>query len=118
MKLPVNPNRALCRGIEEVKIPPSLADERRRLPYGIDGVVVKVNSLRLQRLLDYTPAPRWAIALGYAPAEATTRVKGSRSARPDRAVTPVAILEPVALSGSTVDGPVYIMRMSRRRRGS
>ncbi|NMA92181.1 MAG: NAD-dependent DNA ligase LigA [Firmicutes bacterium] len=105
LKLPVNPNRALCRGIEEVKkYCLRWQEERRRLPYGIDGVVVKVNSLRLQRLLDYTArSPRWAIAFKYAPAEATTRVKGIQvSVGRTGAVTPVAILEPVALSGSTV----------------
>ncbi len=105
LRLPVNPHRGLCRGAEEV-----LAycrrwqEERRQLPYEIDGVVVKINRLELQDRLGHTArSPRWAIAFKYAPEEAATRVKDIRvSVGRTGAVTPIAILEPVLLSGSTV----------------
>ncbi len=78
--------------------------ERKNLPYDTDGVVVKVNSVRLQGELGFTAkSPRWAIAYKYKAEEATTRLLSvtfqiGRTGN----VTPVANLEPVLLSGSTV----------------
>jgi DNA ligase (NAD+) len=81
------------------------AEHRHDPPYEIDGVVVKVDRLDLQRRLGSTSrAPRWAIAYKYPPEEVTTRlldiqVNVGRTGR----VTPFAVMEPVKVSGSTVD---------------
>ena len=78
--------------------------ERRNLPYDTDGVVIKVNSLELQEQLGFTAkSPRWAIAYKYKAEEAATRLL-SVSFQVGRTgnITPVANLEPVLLSGSTV----------------
>ena len=81
------------------------AEHRHDTPYEIDGVVVKVDQIALQRQLGSTSrAPRWAIAFKYPPEEVTTRlldiqVNVGRTGR----VTPFAVMEPVKVSGSTVD---------------
>jgi DNA ligase (NAD+) len=81
------------------------AEHRHDPPYEIDGVVVKVDQIVLQQQLGSTSrAPRWAIAYKYAPEEVTTRlldiqVNVGRTGR----VTPFAVMEPVKVSGSTVD---------------
>ena len=80
-------------------------EHRHDPPYQIDGVVVKVDQIALQRQLGSTSrAPRWAIAFKYPPEEVTTRlldiqVNVGRTGR----VTPFAVMEPVKVSGSTVD---------------
>jgi DNA ligase (NAD+) len=74
-------------------------------PYEIDGVVVKIDQIALQRQLGSTSrAPRWAIAYKYPPEEVTTRLLDIRVnvGRTGR-VTPFAVMEPVKVSGSTVD---------------
>ncbi|MFI6739769.1 NAD-dependent DNA ligase LigA [Nonomuraea sp. NPDC050451] len=74
-------------------------------PYEIDGVVVKVDDFRTQRELGSTSrAPRWAIAYKYPPEEVNTKLLGievgvGRTGR----VTPYAVMEPVVVSGSTVE---------------
>ena len=81
------------------------AEHRHDPPYEIDGVVVKVDQIALQRQLGSTSrAPRWAIAYKYAPEEVTTRLLDIRVnvGRTGR-VTPFAVMEPVKVSGSTVD---------------
>src|SRR6266487_6537365 len=81
------------------------AEHRHDPPYEIDGVVVKIDQIALQRQLGSTSrAPRWAIAFKYPPEEVTTRlldiqVNVGRTGR----VTPFAVMEPVKVSGSTVD---------------
>jgi DNA ligase (NAD+) len=81
------------------------AEHRHDTPYEIDGTVVKVDDLATQTLLGATSrAPRWAIAYKYPPEEVTTRlleirVNVGRTGR----VTPFAVMEPVKVSGSTVD---------------
>jgi len=81
------------------------AEHRHDPPYEIDGVVIKVDQIALQRQLGSTSrAPRWAIAFKYPPEEVTTRlldiqVNVGRTGR----VTPFAVMEPVKVSGSTVD---------------
>ncbi|HZI18052.1 MAG TPA: NAD-dependent DNA ligase LigA [Pyrinomonadaceae bacterium] len=101
----VNPHRALCRGVEEViAFCERMEVERDRLEYEIDGVVVKVNSTALQEEFGSTAkAPRWAIAYKYPARQATTQVEDiivqvGRTG----ALTPVAVLTPVLLAGSTV----------------
>ncbi|HTY09270.1 MAG TPA: NAD-dependent DNA ligase LigA, partial [Candidatus Edwardsbacteria bacterium] len=77
---------------------------RDKLPYEIDGMVVKVNSFAQQRALAATThSPRWAIAYKFPARQATTVVRGIEfGVGRTGAITPVAILEPVAVSGSTV----------------
>ena len=81
------------------------AEHRHDTPYEIDGTVVKVDDLATQAQLGSTSrAPRWAIAYKYPPEEVTTRlleirVNVGRTGR----VTPFAVMEPVKVSGSTVD---------------
>ncbi|HEX2969214.1 MAG TPA: NAD-dependent DNA ligase LigA [Bacteroidales bacterium] len=78
--------------------------ERKKLPFDIDGVVIKVNSLRLQEELGFTAkSPRWAIAYKYKAEQAATRLRSVMfSVGRTGTVTPVANLDPVFLSGSTV----------------
>jgi DNA ligase (NAD+) len=80
-------------------------EHRHDPPYEIDGVVVKLDQLAVQRALGATSrAPRWAIAYKYPPEEVTTRLLDIRVnvGRTGR-VTPFAVMEPVKVSGSTVD---------------
>lgn len=79
-------------------------EKGRQLPYGVDGVVIKVNEKRYERLLGHTAkAPRFAIAYKF-PAEETTTVLQGITLQIGRtgAVTPVAELEPVQIAGTTV----------------
>jgi DNA ligase (NAD+) len=95
----------LCKSIEEVlHFIKKWETDRKALPYDIDGVVIKVNSLRMQEMLGYTSKfPRWAIAYKYKAEEALTRLKAvSFQVGRTGTITPVANLEPVLLSGSTV----------------
>ncbi len=95
----------LCPGIDVVI---DYCDEwdgkREKLPYEIDGVVIKVNSVAIQNELGYTAkAPRWAIAYKY-PARQETTVVNDILVNVGRtgALTPVAVLEPVQVGGVTV----------------
>ena len=97
--------RALCPTVEEViAFCNKMETERDQLAYEIDGVVVKVNSTALQEEFGATnKSPRWAIAYKYPARQATTQVHDiivqvGRTG----ALTPVAILEPVQLAGTTV----------------
>jgi DNA ligase (NAD+) len=101
----VNPHRAKCSTIEEIiEFCNRMEAERDNLEYEIDGVVVKVNSTALQDEFGATAkAPRWAIAYKYPARQATTQVEDivvqvGRTG----ALTPVAILTPVQLAGTTV----------------
>ncbi|HSH69070.1 MAG TPA: NAD-dependent DNA ligase LigA, partial [Deferrisomatales bacterium] len=87
--------RTYCQGLEAT---------RDELPYEIDGCVVKVDSLEVQRLLgEKARAPRWAIAYKFAPRQAVTRIlEILPSVGRTGAVTPVAVLEPVAVGGVVV----------------
>ncbi len=103
--LRVNPHVKKCSGIEEVvRFCRDFQEIRHTLPYGTDGVVVKVNDLAQQSILgEKTRAPRWAIAYKFPAEEAVTRlidieVQVGRTG----ALTPVAILEPVNVGGVTV----------------
>jgi len=96
----VNPNRKLCRSLQEVREYYEYWDtERLNLPYMTDGVVVKLNSLELQEQLGFTQKfPRWAVALKYAAEEAPTRVEAiSVNVGRTGALTPLAELTPVQL---------------------
>lgn len=78
--------------------------ERKNLPVATDGIVLKVNSLRQQRNLGYTAkSPRWAIAYKFQAEQALTRLHTvSYQVGRTGAITPVANLDPVQLSGTVV----------------
>src|SRR5215471_8127605 len=105
MGFKVNPNSKVCSGVEEVlAFCTHWEAHRESLPYEIDGVVVKVDSVEQQRQLGYTAkAPRWAIAYKYPARQATTTVE-SIEVQVGRtgALTPVAHLRPVEVGGVTV----------------
>jgi DNA ligase (NAD+) len=105
MKFKTCPDWELCRGIETVVKYCERWDARReKLPYEIDGIVVKVNEAALQEELGYTAkAPRWSIAYKY-PARQETTVVQDILVQVGRtgALTPVAMLEPVQVGGVTV----------------
>ncbi|MBN8419633.1 MAG: NAD-dependent DNA ligase LigA [Verrucomicrobia bacterium] len=81
-----------------------LDEKRKALPYETDGAVIKVNSFADQRELGVTSkAPRWAIAYKYQPEQAETKITAiDIQVGRTGALTPVARLEPVLVSGSTV----------------
>jgi DNA ligase (NAD+) len=95
----------LCNGIEAVIAYCDDWDAKReKLPYEIDGVVIKVNSTGIQNELGFTSkAPRWAIAYKYPARQETTVVNDIRvNVGRTGALTPVAFLEPVQVGGVTV----------------
>jgi DNA ligase (NAD+) len=101
----VNPNKRLCATSAEVAEYYQHWDtERLNLPYMTDGVVVKLNSFKLQEQLGFTQKfPRWAIALKYAAEEAPTRVENiAVNVGRTGALTPLAEMRPVQLAGTTV----------------
>ena len=79
-------------------------EERRHLPVATDGIVLKVNSLRQQRMLGFTAkSPRWAIAYKYKAERVATRLlEVTYQVGRTGAITPVANMEPVRLAGTTV----------------
>jgi DNA ligase (NAD+) len=103
--LNVSKSTKRCRTIEEVfEFLRYWNTERKNLPVATDGVVLKVDSLLQQRNLGFTSKfPRWAIAYKFEAEKAVTRLESvSYQVGRTGAVTPVANLEPVLLSGSTV----------------
>jgi len=101
----VNPNVKHCKEIDDVIAYIREWDSKRfDLDYATDGVVIKVNSLIHQQDLGFTSrAPKWATAYKFPPEEATTKLLDIElNIGKSGAVTPVAILEPVLLAGSTV----------------
>lgn len=101
----VNPNIQRCKNIKEViEYCKKWEYERFELDYATDGVVIKVNSLSLQEELGFTSrAPKWATAFKFPPEEVNTKLLDIEiNVGKTGAVTPVAILEPVQLAGSTV----------------
>jgi DNA ligase (NAD+) len=101
----VNPHAKTVMSIDEVLAFIAEADAMRDgLPYEIDGVVIKVDAIAQQKRLGFTgKAPRWAIAYKFPARAAVTRLEGvlfqvGRTGK----VTPVAVLQPVAIGGTTV----------------
>jgi len=95
----------LCRTLDEVlKYCEAWESRREKLPYEIDGIVIKVNDIALQEELGFTAkAPRWAVAYKYPAHQATTVVKDIQvNVGRTGVLTPVAILEPVQVGGVTV----------------
>jgi DNA ligase (NAD+) len=103
--LKVNSHRKQCRKIEEVlEFHQKMDDLREKLPYEIDGVVIKVNSLRLQETLGtIARSPRWALAFKFKPKQVTTKIQNiivqvGRTG----ALTPTALMDPVRVGGVVV----------------
>jgi DNA ligase (NAD+) len=101
----VSPRRVVCNTIEEViEVIDNFGDTRGELPFEIDGVVIKVNSLHQREELGQTAkTPRWAAAYKFPAEKKKTKVKDiivqvGRTG----AITPTALLEPVRIAGSTV----------------
>ncbi len=101
----ISENSIEAKDMEEVISYVREWEERRKsLPYATDGIVIKVNQLDLQRQLGYTAkSPRWATAFKFKPEQALTEVLSiDYQVGRTGAITPVANLEPVPLSGTTV----------------
>jgi len=103
--LKTNPHSRLCRSIDDViDYWKEWTEKRDSLDYDCDGVVIKINSTRQRQALGVTAKfPRWAISYKFPARQATTRlnqiiIQVGRTG----ALTPVAILEPVKLSGTTI----------------
>ena len=101
----VNPVKILCENLEDVfSAINKIGEERPDLSFGIDGAVVKVDDLELRKILGQTAkVPKWAIAYKYPPEKKETIVKDiiCQVGRTG-AITPLAILEPVVVAGSTI----------------
>lgn len=101
----VNPVRIPCKDIDEViEAIKEIGKTREALSFGIDGAVVKVDNLRLREELGATSkTPRWAVAYKYPPERKETILKDiiCQVGRTG-AITPMAILEPVSVAGSTI----------------
>lgn len=105
MGLPTSPYSRICRTLGEVfQFIEEWQEKRYSLPFQIDGIVVKVNSLAQQEMLGTVArSPRWAIAYKYEAEKAQTLLKAiTLQVGRTGIVTPVAELEPVFLSGSTI----------------
>ncbi|HOJ37729.1 MAG TPA: NAD-dependent DNA ligase LigA [Ignavibacteriales bacterium] len=105
LNFPVNEHIKLCKNIKEVINYCKLwEDKRENLPYPIDGVVIKVNKIEYQNILgSISKFPRWAVAFKYKPEQAVTKLLSvDWQVGRTGAITPVANLEPVKLSGSTI----------------
>src|SRR5207245_6481367 len=89
---------------EVVALFAELETKRDRLDYEIDGLVIKVNDLALQkRLGEISRSPRWAVAYKFKPRQAVTRVNAIvPSVGRTGVLTPIAELEPVAVGGVTI----------------
>lgn len=103
--IPINNEIRLCDGIENVlKFYRTMAEKRSTLGYDIDGTVIKVNDIALQRELGFiSKAPRWAVAYKFPAQEELTLLKAVEfQVGRTGAITPVAKLEPVFVAGVTV----------------
>lgn len=101
----INPNNRLVKDINEVlEFIQEKGNERPHLAYDIDGVVIKVNSIRQQQKLGYTAKyPKWATAYKFPAVEVLTKLKDiiftvGRTGQ----ITPNAVLDPVIVAGSTI----------------
>ena len=103
--LPVSKESHICSNISEIEKYIDYWDvERKSLPYATDGIVIKINELDFQRALGYTAkSPRWAVAYKFQAEKALTQLESiSYQVGRTGAVTPVANLAPVLLSGTVV----------------
>jgi DNA ligase (NAD+) len=105
MGFKVNPRRKKCAGLDELlKFCEEWQSKRESLPYEIDGVVVKVDSVRQQQALGWTAkAPRWAIAFKFPAQQRSTTIENIEvQVGRTGTLTPVAHLAPVTVGGVTV----------------
>ena len=103
--LPVSEHTKVCKNMNEVIDYLNYWDnERKKLPYPTDGVVIKVNDLELQKTLGFTSkSPRWATAYKFKAEQSLTKLLSiDYQVGRTGAITPVANLEPVLLSGTVV----------------
>ena len=103
--LPISDKRRICHGINEIEEYISYWDrERKFLPFATDGIVIKINELEYQTELGYTSKfPRWAVAYKFHAERALTKLESiDYQVGRTGAVTPVANLSPVQLSGTVV----------------
>ncbi len=103
--LPTDKNPKLCKSVKEIQVfYDNWKDKRDSLSHGIDGVVIKVNEVSLQKALGYTAkAPRFGVAYKFPAVEATTVVEDIQlQVGRTGVITPVAHLRPVRIDGSTV----------------
>ena len=100
-----NPYSKVCKDISEVQaFYETWTKKRHDLPYGLDGIVIKVNSVKIQQALGYTAkSPRWGVAYKF-PAEQVTTILENIVFQVGRTgvITPVAVMKPVLVAGSTV----------------
>ena len=101
----VNPVRIPCKDIKQIKRAiEKIGQMREELTFGIDGAVIKVDNLKFREILGTTAkTPRWAIAYKYPPEQKQTKLKDivCQVGRTG-VITPMAILEPVKVAGSTI----------------
>ncbi|MPZ19589.1 MAG: NAD-dependent DNA ligase LigA [Luteitalea sp.] len=103
--VPVEPHWRVCADVEELVAHCRLwADQRHTLPFETDGVVIKVDELEMRLRLGATAKfPRWATAFKFPAQQATTKlIRIDVNVGRTGAVTPVGVLEPVALGGATI----------------
>ncbi len=103
--LPVSDKRKICHNLNEIEEYINYWDKARKsLPYATDGIVIKINELAYQTELGYTAKfPRWAVAYKFKAEQALTKVLSiDYQVGRTGAVTPVANLSPVQLSGTVV----------------
>ena len=101
----INENIKKATGFEQIKeFCQYWQDKRKDLPYETDGIVIKVNLFKYQRQLGATSRnPRWAVAFKFPPEQKITKVIDIKvNVGRTGALTPVAVLEPVVIAGSTV----------------
>ncbi len=101
----INPHFRVCKNLEDIeKYYREWSKKRDTLQYGLDGIVIKINSRKIQEALGYTgKSPRWGVAYKF-PAEQVTTVLEDIAFQVGRTgvITPVAHLRPVSVAGSTV----------------
>lgn len=103
--LPISDKRKICHSTEDIENFIKYWDtERKTLPFATDGIVIKINELHLQNELGYTAKfPRWAVAYKFKAEQALTKLLSiDYQVGRTGAITPVANLEPVQLSGTVV----------------
>lgn len=101
----VNSNKKLCKNVEEIiEFCNFWENERFKLDYATDGIVIKVNELNFEEDLGYTSrAPKWATAYKFPPEKVWTKlVDVEYNIGKTGAITPVAIMQPVSLGGTIV----------------
>ena len=101
----VNPVHIYCSDMKEIEEAiKKIGEDREELTFGIDGAVVKVDDLKFREILGTTAkTPRWAVAYKYPPEKKETKVKEIKfQVGRTGVITPMAILEPVKVAGSTV----------------